>query len=66
MRMSMRIGSTTSQAYLQRKQLQNEVNYYLGCLNEITDSNDPAYRALLPIYQSLLAQRRRQLKKLDS
>jgi hypothetical protein len=50
----------------QRQRLQNEVSYYLGCLEEIRDSNDPEYRALLPIYQNLLAHRRRQLDRLAS
>jgi hypothetical protein len=49
-----------------RERLQNEVNYYLNCLDEIRDSNDPEYRALSPIYESLLAHRRQQLDKLDA
>lgn len=49
-----------------RERLQNEVNYYLNCLDEIRDSRDPEYRALSPIYESLLAHRRQQLNKLDA
>ena len=49
-----------------RERLQNEVNYYLNCLDEIRDSKDPEYRALSPIYESLLAHRRQQLDKLDA
>lgn len=51
---------------MRRQRLQNEVNYYLCCLDEIRDSKDPEYRALSPIYESLLAHRRQQLDKLDS
>lgn len=51
---------------LRRQRLLNEVNYYLCCLDEIRDSNDPEYRALSPIYESLLAHRQQQLDRLDS
>jgi hypothetical protein len=51
---------------MRRQRLQNEVNYYLCCLDEIRDSNDPEYRALSPIYESLLAHRRQQLERLDA
>lgn len=64
--MSLTTEAASNQAHLQRQRLQNELNYYLGCLEEISLSKDPVYRALLPIYESMLAQRRRQLKKLDS
>ena len=49
-----------------KQRLENEVNYYLNCLDEIRDSKDPEYRALSPIYESLLAHRRQQLDKLDA
>lgn len=51
---------------MRRQRLQNEVNYYLCCLDEIRDSKDPEYRALFPIYESLLTHRQEQLNKLDS
>lgn len=63
--MSLESGASGLQAQ-RRQRLQNEVNYYLCCLDEITGSDDPEYRALMPIYQSLLAHRRQQLDRLDS
>ena len=46
--------------------IRNEINYYSCCLDEIRSSNDPEYRALFPIYESLLAHRQRQLQKFTS
>lgn len=43
--------------------IQDEINYYTCCLDEIRDSTDPEYRALFPIYESLLSHRRRQLQR---
>lgn len=43
--------------------IRNEINYYSCCLDEIRSSNDPEYRALFPIYESLLAHRQRQLRR---
>lgn len=44
--------------------IRHEISYYSGCLDEIRGSNDPEYKALFPIYESLLAHRQRQLQKL--
>jgi hypothetical protein len=46
--------------------VRNEINYYSCCLDEIRSSNDPEYKALFPIYESLLAHRQRQLQKFTS
>lgn len=46
--------------------VRNEINYYSCCLDEIRSSNDPEYRVLFPIYESLLAHRKRQLQKITS
>ncbi len=41
--------------------LLKEINFYTWCLAELRSSADPEYRALYPIYEGLLAQRRAQL-----
>ena len=46
--------------------IRNEINYYSCCLDEIRSSNDPEYKALFPIYESLLSHRQRQLQKFAS
>lgn len=46
--------------------IRNEINYYSCCLDEIRSSNDPEYKALSPIYESLLAHRQRQLTRFIS
>jgi len=43
--------------------IRNEINYFSCCLDEIRLSNDREYKALTPIYESLLAHRRRQLER---
>ena len=43
--------------------IRNEINYYSCCLDEIRNSNDLEYKALFPIYESLLAHRQEQLQK---
>ncbi|MDT8404743.1 hypothetical protein [Sulfuriflexus sp.] len=50
----------------QEDSIRNEIHYYSCCLDEIRNSHDPEYRALFPIYESLLAHRQRQLEKLTS
>jgi hypothetical protein len=46
--------------------VRNEINYYSCCLDEIRGSNDPQYKVLFPVYESLLAHRQRQLQKFIS
>ncbi|NNG14095.1 MAG: hypothetical protein HKM22_02955 [Gammaproteobacteria bacterium] len=46
--------------------IRNEINYYSCCLDEIRNSNDPEYKVLFPVYESLLAHRQRQLQKFTS
>lgn len=43
--------------------IRNEINYFSCCLDEIGVSDDMEYKALTPIYESLLAHRRRQLAR---
>lgn len=43
--------------------IRNEINYFSCCLDEISLSNDREYKALTPLYESLLAHRRRQLDR---
>ena len=43
--------------------IRNEINYFSCCLDEISVSDDREYKALTPIYESLLAHRRRQLAR---
>jgi len=46
--------------------IRNEINYFSCCLDEIRMSNDREYKALTPIYESLLAHRRRQLERVTA
>lgn len=46
--------------------IRNEINYFSCCLDKIRNSTDPEYKVLFPIYESLLAQRQRQLQKFIS
>lgn len=57
---------TLSDAREWEDSIRNEINYYSCCLDEIRSSNDPEYKALFPIYESLLAHRQRQLQKFAS
>jgi len=43
--------------------IRNEITYYSSCLEEILVSDDLEYKALTPIYESLLAHRRKQLER---
>lgn len=43
--------------------IRKEINYFSYCLDEIRLSNDREYKALTPIYESLLDHRRRQLAR---
>jgi len=46
--------------------IRNEINYFSCCLDEIRLSDDMEYKALTPIYESLLAHRRRQLDRVTA
>ena len=46
--------------------IRNEINYFSCCLDEIRMSDDREYKALTPIYESLLAHRRRQLERVTA
>jgi len=46
--------------------IRNEINYFSCCLDEIRLSDSMEHKALTPIYESLLAHRRRQLERLMS
>lgn len=44
--------------------IRNEINYFSCCLDEIRLSDSMEHKALAPIYESLLAHRRRQLERI--
>jgi len=44
--------------------IRNEINYFSCCLDEIRLSDNGEYKALTPIYESLLAHRQRQLERM--
>ncbi len=58
--------SNLSDAREWENSVRNEINYYSCCLDEIRSSSDLEYKALFPIYESMLAHRQRQLQKFTS
>jgi len=56
-----KIDSVMNSADRFEESIRNEINYFSCCLDEIRLSNDREYKALTPIYESLLAHRQRQL-----
>lgn len=46
--------------------IRNEINYFSCCLDDIRLSDDMEHKALTPIYENLLAHRRRQLERVTA